>query len=634
MSIELFLDAMGFLVAHLASFIVISASAWIFGDSVLRRWVSAHWAVSGTLGWGLIAQAMFLLGILGLLERGVVLGLLAVSHLACWRTWRAVLSSRRPPRPRIAYLLALPLFALTLYPPIGFDATVYHLPYARAFVESGQLEFLADLRFPVFPQAGEMGFVLGFFLSGDVAARLTQLLAMLLTAGVLLEWGRLYGSRAGPWASALWLGNPLIVWLGTSTYIDTTLALFVTASLYCWERWVRGAGGSWLGLAGAFVGLAAATKYLGLFFLAALGLMTLWRCLRARDAKPLLVLCALALAVLAPWYLRIIYHTGSPVFPFYAPIFGDSEWATMHDQALPAAGTDDGATAFWAVASSQGARIVEGLAFLVKVPWTAVFDREIFHWQAPLSPYYLLLIPLCGPIALLERHRRRLVMLAVAYGLFWLTTVRDLRFLVIVMPALNIALAAVLAGWTSRLEGRWSLRAPAGLPQLVTPLVTLGLLIPGPLYAGYKLWEYGWPPTGSAQREVFLSQQVVGYSAVAAMNRSEGRDYTVYSLYGENLRYYAEGRFLGDWFGPARYSRVEAVLGDSRQLADELEDLGACFFLLRHPRGRGLLPSDAFFDQHFRPITTDDDVVLFRLPEVPCERNSDKIRTVRSFQPT
>ena len=274
MSFELLLDTIAFLAAHLASFIVISASAWIFGETILRRWLSPHWAVAGTLGWGLIAQAMFLLGVLGLLERGIVLGLLALSHLACWRTWRAALRSWHPNRPPAGHLLALPvlalpLFTLTLYPPIGFDATVYHLPYARAFVESGQLEFLADLRFPVFPQAGEMGFVLGFFLSGDVAARLTQLLAALLTAGLLLDWGRLYGSRVGPWASALWLGNPLIVWLGTSTYIDTVLALFVTASLYCWERWAREDERLWIGLAGVFVGLAAATKYLGLFFLVA-----------------------------------------------------------------------------------------------------------------------------------------------------------------------------------------------------------------------------------------------------------------------------------------------------------------------------------------------------------------------------
>ncbi len=620
-----------FLAAHLASFAAIGASAWIFGEAILRRLAisrgGSRWALAATLGWGLIAQSMFFLGVLDLLQRAIVLGLLAVGHLVCLSTWRSALSSRPAGRRLIACLgtwrsagrgwpsphwslitgcLTAPFFVLALYPPTGFDATVYHLPYARAFVAAGGLEFLPDLRFPVFPQAGEMGFVLGFFLSGEVATRLTQLLAMLLTAGLLFDWGRLYDRRAGIWAAALWLGNPLIVWLGASAYVDATLALFVTASWVCWERWIRDGDRHWLWLAGSFGGLAAATKYLGLFFLAAMGVMTAVRSLRAREARPLVTLSAVALAVLAPWYLRIVYHTGNPVFPFYAPIFGTSEWASLHDQSLPAVADEAGANALFSVIASQGNRIVEGLSFLAKVPWTAVFDRGVFHWQAPLSPWYLLLLPLCAPVALLERRSRRLVVLVVIYGLFWLTTVRDLRFLVAVMPALNVALAATLAGSTL-LARTWKSR--------VTTLLTLLLLAPGPLYAGYKIHKQGWPPVGAEGRTAYLTLWVDGFQAIAAMNDLEGRDYTVYALYGENLRYYAEGRFLGDWFGPARFSRIEAVLGDSGALAAELRSLGACFFLLRHPRPRQLVRADP---RHFQELAAGDGFVLYRLPDVAC----------------
>ncbi len=648
MNFELFSNTVRFLAAHLASFAAIGASAWIFGETILRRLALGRcrerWALAATLGWGLIAQSMFLLGVLGLLERAIVLGLLALGHLACLRTWRSVFDGwRRPSRSLIAgCLVALPCLVLALYPPTGFDATVYHLPYARAFVESGGLEFLPDLRFPVFPQAGEMGFVLGFFLSGEIAARLTQLLAMLLTAGLLFDWGRLYDRRAGFWAAALWLGNPLIVWLGASAYVDATLALFVTASFLVWERWIRDGDGRWLWLAGAFGGLAAATKYLGLFFLTALGAMTAMHAVKARAARPLVVLSAVALAVLAPWYLRIVYHTGNPVFPFYAPVFGSSEWATLHDQALPAAGAEAGASALFSVAASQGGRIVEGLSFLAMVPWTAVFDRGVFHWQAPLSPWYLLLLPLCAPFALLERRRRRLVVLVAVYGLFWLTTVRDLRFLVAAMPALNVALAATLssllfAGSSRSLGGGRTKQTPGGgrtkqdeqhdqpcagssliakRPRL-TPLLTLLLLAPGPLYAGYKIHEQGWPPIDAEGRAAYLARQVDGFRAVAAMNELEGRDYTVYALYGENLRYYADGRFLGDWFGPARFSRIEAVLGDAGELAGELERLGACFFLIRHPRPRQLVTADP---RHFQELAAGDRFVLYRLPNVACSR--------------
>ena len=628
-------DTVWFLAVHLASFAVIAASAWVFGETLLRGLSGRRqdrWALAATLGWGLIAQSMFFLGLLRLLERPVVLGLLALGHLACLGSWRSIVAGRsRPNRSWVAgALVVLPFFALAIYPPTGFDATVYHLPYARAFIEAGGLEFLPDLRFPVFPQAAEMGFVLGFFLSGEVATRLTQLLAMLLTAGLLFDWGRLHHRRAGVWAAALWLGNPLVVWLGASAYVDATLALFTTAAFVSWERWSRGGGDRWLWLAGAFGGLAAATKYLGLFFLAALGIMTVARAIKARawtrHLKSLVAFSAIALAVLGPWYLRIVYYTGSPLFPFYAPIFGDSEWASFHDQALPAAGDDAGAAALVSVATSQAGRIVEGLSFLLRVPWTAVFDRGVFHWQAPLSPWYLLLLPLGAPLALLERWRRRLIVLVAIYGLFWLTTVRDLRFLVAVMPALNVALAAVLSSLLAEGSSRRKQHELWNQPWATT-LLTLLLLAPGPLYAGYKIHKQGWPPVGAEARSAYLDRQVDGYRAIAAMNDLEGRDYTVYALYGENLRYWAEGRFLGDRFGPARFSRIEAVLSDASQLAGELERFGACFFLVRHPRPRELLPADL----RLQELAAGGGFVLYRVPEVDCSREPNVLYTKPSL---
>ena len=620
-SFETLRDTTLFLASHLASFVALGVSAWVYGETILRRAAICRgkesWAVAATLGWGLIVQSMFVLGVLELLERWLVLGLLGLGHLVCHGTWRGLFTGRQRPGSSVAAacLVALPCFAFTLYPPTGFDATVYHLPYARAFVEAGALQFLPDLRFPVFPQAGEMGFVLGLFLSGEIAAKLTQLLAMLLTAGLLFEWGRLYSRRAAIWAAALWLGNPLVVWLGASAYIDITLALFITASFFCWERWSRDRDRRWLWLAGGFGGLAASTKYLGLFFLAALGIMTVLhsckpRGLKLRDARPLIALSAVALAVLAPWYLRIVYHTGNPIFPFYAPIFGASEWTSLHDQALPSA--EPATTTFWSVAASQGDRILEGLSFLARVPWAAVFDRGIFHWQAPMSPWYLLLLPLCAPIGLLKPGTRWLLVVVAIYGLFWLTTVRDLRFLVAGIPLLNIALAATLDGLPF-LSQR--------LRRLASPFVTLLLLAPGPLYAGYKIHKQGWPPVGTEQRTAYLTRQVDAFQAIHTINQLEGRDYTVYALYGEYLRYYADGRFAGDWFGPGRFSRIEAVLGDSGALANELQHQGACFFLVRHARAHALLaegihPSRKYFKQ----VSAGDGYLLYRLTASVCSR--------------
>ena len=120
----------------------------------------------------------------------------------------------------LGFLILAPCAVLALYPPTGFDATHYHLPFVKSFIAAQRLLFLPDLRVPVFPVAVEMDFVLAFFLSGDVAAQLTQLLAMLATAGLVFAWGRRgFSRRAGLWAAALWLGVPLVVFLGASAYV-------------------------------------------------------------------------------------------------------------------------------------------------------------------------------------------------------------------------------------------------------------------------------------------------------------------------------------------------------------------------------------------------------------------------------
>ncbi len=606
-------DAALFLVLHLGSLVLIAASAWVFGETVLRRCrLDGGRALATALGLGLMAQATFFVGLAGGLRRGIVLALLALGHLACLRTWRRVLGLRvlgrlrgirRPDRSRLlrwatGTAILVPIIVLALYPPTGFDPTAYHLPYVKAFLEAQRLVFVPELRFPVFPQAVEMGFLLGFFLSGEIAAQLTQTLSLLLTAALIYEWGRdSFSSVAGGWAAALWLGTPLAVWVGASAFVDVGLAMYVTAAFCCQDRWRRDADRRWLWLAGAFAGFAAATKYLGLFFCGVLLGLTAVRAWKARAWRPVLAVAVAAALTLAPWYLRIVYHTGNPVFPFYASVFGESEWMSLHDRTLGAA---DGGMA--AVAARQFERMAEGLGFLLAVPWTAVFERDVFRGQAPLSPFYLMLLPLCLPLALLGRRTRRLLAVAGLYGLFWLTTVRDLRFLLPLLPALNLALADGLVRWKA-------LAAKQGVALAVAAL----LLAPGPLYAAYKIHERGRFPLTEPEREAFLASRVEGYDMIRRLNREAGEGYTVYALFGERLGYHCDGRFVGNPFGPARYSRILRALRSGRELHHELRSLGACHFLVRHRNWRVRLPEDDFFRQRFRLLGRDSDYALYEL---------------------
>lgn len=606
------LQLLAFAAVHLGSLAVIGASAWVFGETLLGRFGPGgrgpgRRALATALGLGLLAEAMFAAGVLGLFDRGTVLALLAAAHLICWRTWRDALGEARRFRPhpsRIALGLALaaPFAVLALYPPTGWDATTYHLPYVETFVDTGRLAFAPGLRYPVFPQVVEMHFLLAFFLSGDVAAKLTQTLAAFLTAALIVAWGRrAFSRRAGIWAAALWLGTPLVVWLSSLAYVDVGLTLFVTAALYSWERWRDGGDERWLWLSGAFAGLAAGTKYLGLFFCGALAAATALHAWKLRSPRPVAAVALAAALVMAPWYLRIYAYTGNPVFPFYAPLFGDSEWTSRHDEVVFGEASEAQAGGVLRVAGRQAARVFEGLGFLLTVPWTGIFHRQLFHFQAPLTPLYLVLLPLAGPLALAVPRARRLVALVALYGLFWLAIEHDLRFLLPVFPALNLALAAGLERW----------RTLAGSRAAVA--VTILLFAPGFFYAGYKMAEWGPPPATEAARSDFLSRRIPGYAAIRTLNEIAGGSYTVYALFAEQLHYYADGRFLGDWFGPTGYRRILRAAGNSRALHAELRGLGADYFLVRYRNPRARLPLDRGFRRRFHLVWRDAEYALYRL---------------------
>jgi len=613
--------AAGLLLA-VAGAMAIALSACVFGDAVRRRLGlaaggAARWGLAVALGLGILAQGLFVLGLAGGLRRGPILALLLAGHLLCRGVWRRSIEGwRRGGRPArrtglavaAGASIAAPCIVLALYPTTAFDATVYHLPYVQAFLDAGRLVFVPELRFPVFPQVAELLWLLGFVLGGEASAQLLQLLPLAASTALIAAWGeRLISPAAGRAAAALWLGTPLVAWLGSSAYVELELALFVAAAFYCWQRGMEAATGRrrrwrWLALCGVFAGLAAGSKYLGLVFCALFAVLALaaWR--RRREARPLLLVAVAAGVTLAPWYLRIAWYTGNPVFPFAESIFGSSgDYSLRHARLLaaPAAGT-----AAWL------RHLAGELALLLRLPYAALFERHLFGYQPPLSPWYLVLIPLGIPFALRHRRARRLLLIALAYALLWLAWPRQPRFLLPVLPLVNLALAAGAGG---ALDAVCRRRPASG--RRLHALALLLLVAPGWLYAAAQVARRGPLPLTPPARHAYLAAQVPGYDLIRRLNEEHGTHYAVYALYGARLRYYAAGRFYGDWMGPHRFALVEAVLADGRALAARLRGFGACYFLARR---NVPLPSDDAFRRLFRHIQEDEEYILYATTDPAC----------------
>ena len=590
---------------HLLAFAILAATAWVAGRTALRGWDSGqgweHFAVPSALGLTILAHLFLALGFCGLLTRGAVLLVLAAVHGLGYRAWREAWSAGRGLRGAAAaglLALVLPGFVLALYPPTAFDETLYHLPYARAFAGSAEVPFLPDLRNPVFPQLEELLQTAVLLLSDDVATHLVQLLAVLLTGALLVGWGRRAGGAAAGWlAAGMFLGNPIVVHLAVTGYVEAGLTLFATASVHALFRWRDAAEGPearrWLVLAAVFAGSAGGIKYLGLYFVGLVLLTVLWAAAPGRRWRDLALTGVVAAAVLVPWYGRILYYTGNPVFPFFPNIFPG-----------PPSPWDPGGLP---IARGLGERLV---AFL-RLPWDVVFHRPAVGSQPPYSPVYLLGIPLLA-VALLRETRVRWLFAAVfGYALIFVLLPPDARYLVAVLPLLSLALALAVA---------------ARVPGRLTAALALALVLPGWIYAGYRIWLQGPVPVTPPAREEYLSHQLPVYPAVRFLNHARGGRYTVYGFNAESLHYHADGRFLGDWTGPARYALLIPHLGDPEALWRELRRLGADHFLVARGTGVHLPVHDPAFQRLFRKVYSDAAADVYELARSPSTPRPSNIR--------
>jgi hypothetical protein len=567
-----------FYLLHLLALLALIATVYVTGRLLTRSLEDVGFGIATAVGLAFWGQLGFLLGLAGILTQGVLIAVVLGVHLAGRSVWREIgsglrlLGARRIAVLGLAAVVAPPV-VLSLYPPVAFDETLYHLPFARAFAATGGLPFLPDLRNPVFPQLSELVFTEVLLLADDIAVHGVELLATVAGAALLIAWGRRASRPAVGWlAAALWLGNPIVAYLSGTAYLEPGLALLGAAALYAEERWRASASRGWLTVSAACAGAAAGTKYLGLVFVGVVLLFVLRTALRERKVGDLLLAALVIAAVAGPWYLRILYYTGNPLFPFFPGLFSPP---TIWD-------------AEWFPHRSLGERV----STFLRIPWAVVFDRRSIGSQPPHSPFYLLGLPLLAAAAWKDGRVRRLLFAVSTYGLLFLVLIPDARYLVVVLPLAGLALALSVD----------RLFKPS--PRILAALAILAVL-PGWLYAGYRLVHQGPVPTTAEAKDRYLTRNLPVWPAVRFLNQTQGSRYTVYAFHAENMVYLAQGRFLGDWNGPGAFPAMHRLTRDPAALHRKLRQLGADYLLAVDCCGLVLPEEDPEFQARFRKVYSD-----------------------------
>lgn len=579
-------------------------------------------ALALPLGLGLFAQALFFCGIAGLFGAGAVAVVAGLALGAGWRflspagargyrnerSERSVSSARRR-RPRLA-LVALGALTcaapawLALYPPVAWDDTIYHLPLARSLVEHGRYLFVENLRAPVFPLLAETLFAPALRLGRASTAHGVSLLATFGTTLLLLVWGRdRFGGGGTPggvtvWAlmpAAIWIGQPIVVFYAGSSFVDPLLTLFVTAAAVAFERWRREPAPAWLLAAGAFAGWAAATKYLGLYAVAALALAVGCEACRGGRRRAMARFAMAALLAGGPWYLLIWLLSGNPVFPFFSSLFGRGEWSGMTTVALQ--GVETG----W----------VQNAIGVVRLGWDLVADRARVGMQPPASPLVVLALPLLLYLGWRQRWARIWVAMIAGFVMAFFALPRDARYLMLFAPALAVLLVAALRDLAGSAAQRLP-RLSRGCVPAATALVGLSLMA-GPAYAVWRTRIAGPPPVDSAAIDRSLARRVPLFRALLFRRDRGFGAVPLYALHGERLHDFAGEVLLGDWNGPYRYEIVLPLLDRPEELAARLRGMGAGQLLLP----RALVAPEVFEElgasRRFRELYRDDEGVLWAL---------------------
>jgi hypothetical protein len=389
----------------------------------------------------------------------------------------------------------------------------------------------------------------------------------------------------------------MVLWLGASAYIDIGLALFVTMGIYSFLNWGHLKEKKWLILGALFLGFSAGSKYPALFFLILFAFVAVYIGLKDRKLLHTLIFLLIAAGVASPWYFRNWYYTGNPVFPFLSDIFGYSFWNAMDIQGA----LNDLIHAHGAGKSVQS---------LLLLPWNLAFNQPKFLMEAHFSHIYLFTLPLLL-LSLAHSKIRELFIVVLSYLLFWFETAQVLRYLIPIIPLLSLITAASI----EHCLGFIFPKRPEGLKKgILTLAVSMALFSPGWLYAFHRLQNEDYPPCTKEEQAYYLTEKLPSFPAYQYLNQTRGRNYSLYALFDENMAYFADGRFMGDWFGPGRFERIYSKFSNVKALHQELRSLGANYFLIR--RGRVPIeppPEDFFSPSYFKLIMKNHHFVLFEV---------------------
>lgn len=394
-----------------------------------------EYPVAFLAGAPLLSLLVFGLAAARLVYDGVLLALGAAVLVWAWRErlFRRTAESL-PPLPRPWSRLCLPLFALfgllyfchAMAPEMSPDGSTYHLGLVSRYYRAHGFERITTHMYANLSQGVEMLYLFAYAFGRHSAAALVHFAFLAALAWAMVSYAKRFGfGAAGVAGAAFFFFSPVVGMDGTTAYNDVAVAALVFAVFYLLAIWDQSRNPAWLIPAGLLAGFCYASKYTA--FLAVPYAMTFaaWKLRRSLEPwlRPVAIVAACALVMMAPWLVRNWLWFDNPFSPFFNRLFPNPYIHVSFEQHY-----------------AEHMRHYEGLAS---------------HWQIPLEVAVrgAVLCGLVGPLFLLaplalgavrHAHGRRLLVAALLFGSTYAANIGT-RFLIPALPFLSLAMALALA---------------------------------------------------------------------------------------------------------------------------------------------------------------------------------------------
>ena len=438
-------------------------------DVVLEKCIYALGSGLGVLGLLVLG-----VGLLGWLHTWILFGLLLGLTILTLRPVLLFIKQIRPskvPTGMTLYLviaLGLALF-LVLLPPYSWDAMSYHLVGPKMYLAAGRIYAGIDNPPLNYPFLQEMLYMLAMGLRGDVSAKLLHFWFNFLLAGLVFVIARdqLQVKRAG-FAVLFLFGIPMILTLSAQAYNDLALTFYQVVAVLTFLQWRTKKADSWLILTGIFCGFGMGIKYTSFVTPLVLALFVgntfrgKWRA----GIRPLFMLTLSTTLIALPWFIKNLFFTGNPVYPF---LFNGLFWDEFRAASFAGAGTGIGFD----------------LLAILRLPYEISVGIGDASQDGAVGVFLLLFLPLIVAYAVtpLGRHGKRpfkyLILFALAQFLFWVLgvvfsqAVRQSRFLLPAFVALCPVMAWILEDLARFDTQQFSLRRLLGMVIVFVLLLNL-----------------------------------------------------------------------------------------------------------------------------------------------------------------